>query len=295
MTRRAQAKPQGLEPSGSPCVSTDPARSGSDGSEGIGEAQGYLANGALWRLGRYQDVLADVECDAVIADPPYSDRNHKGYNAYAGQQTSTGGNIRNRDGHARTAIDYQHWTPADVEEFVRFWSPRTRGWIAAMTSHDLILAWEAAHAAAGRYCFAPVPCVISGMSVRLMGDGPSSEAVHLVVARPKRKEFLKWGTLPGHYEATRTTGGGGRGKPLDLMRAIVRDYSRPGALVCDPCGGLASTGVAALGMGRRFVGAEMDEPTYRRGRESLQAVVPVELFDAGRATQVGLFDEAASR
>lgn len=28
------------------------------------------------RLGRYQDVLADVECDAVIADPPYSERTH---------------------------------------------------------------------------------------------------------------------------------------------------------------------------------------------------------------------------
>ncbi len=292
MTRRSATQSPGLEPSGSPCVSTASPR------EKSGEAQGYLSERVTWRLGRYQDVLDDVMCDAVITDPPYSDRNHKGYNrGVTGVQHSgdDGGRHGEAAGHNRTAIDYQHWTADDVMEFVRFWHGRTRGWIAAMTSHDLIPAWEAAHASVGRYCFAPIPCVISGMSVRLMGDGPSSEAVYLVVARPKRKEFLKWGTLPGHYEATRTTGGGGRGKPLDLMRAIVRDYSRPGALVCDPCGGLATTGVAALGVGRRFVGAEMDEPTYRRGRESLQAVVPVELFDPGRATQVGLFDEAASR
>lgn len=244
-----------------------------------------------YRLGRYQDVLADVECDAVITDPPYSDRNHKGYNrgvTGALHSGDDGGRHGKVDGHDRTRIDYQHWTPADVEECVRFWHGRTRGWIAAMTSHDLIPAWEAAHASVGRYCFAPIPCVISGMSVRLMGDGPSSEAVYLVVARPKRKEFLKWGTLRGYYKATRTTAGGGRGKPLDLMRAIVRDYSRPGALVCDPCGGLASTGVAALGMGRRFVGAEMDAATHAKGLARLQAVVSVDILDPGRAKQAGL-------
>lgn len=46
------------------------------------------------RLGRWQDVLADVECDALICDPPYSARTHKGHDdgsestkAITGQQT----------------------------------------------------------------------------------------------------------------------------------------------------------------------------------------------------------------
>lgn len=31
------------------------------------------------RCGRWQDVLADVtQCDAVITDPPYSDKTHSG-------------------------------------------------------------------------------------------------------------------------------------------------------------------------------------------------------------------------
>lgn len=241
------------------------------------------------RLGRYQDVLADVECDAVITDPPYSERNHVGHNAYAGGATSTGGNIRNMDGHDREAISYAHWTPEIVAEFVAHWSPRTRGWIVALTSHDLIPAWEEAHAAAGRYCFAPVPCVITGMSVRMMGDGPSSWAVYSVVARPRTKAMLAWGTLPGAYVTTKPLGnGGGRGKPLDLMRALVSDYSRPGDLVCDPCAGYGSTLAAAAQKGRKAIGAEVDPAVHAEALVRLSRVQTVDLFAEPRARQAGL-------
>jgi hypothetical protein len=239
------------------------------------------------RLGRWQDVLADVECDALICDPPYSDRNHKGYNAGTGKaKTSTDGKVKTRDEADRTLIAYSHFAPEDVHTFVSHWSPRTRGWMACMTSHDLIPSWEAAYREAGRLPFSPVPCVISGMGVRLMGDGPCSDTVYLVVARPRAKRFLKWGALPGHYLASRASGsGGGRGKPLDLMRAIIRDYSRPGDLIGDPTAGLATTGVAALTIGRRFIGAEMDPETHAKGAKRLDETQVVDLFDDARTAK----------
>lgn len=52
-------------------------------------------------------------------------------------------------------------------------------------------------------------------------------------------------------------------KPLALMEAIVRDYSRPGDVVCDPCAGGGTTLLAAHRLGRHGVGAEMDPTTYR--------------------------------
>jgi site-specific DNA-methyltransferase (adenine-specific) len=52
------------------------------------------------------------------------------------------------------------------------------------------------------------------------------------------------------------------GKPLWLMRALVRDYSRPGDLICDPCAGAATTLIAARAEGRHSVGAEMDPATH---------------------------------
>lgn len=215
------------------------------------------------RLGDWRTVLADVECDALICDPPYSARNESGHNAITGAATSTGGSLHVSDTSKRTAIGYGSWTPADVSEFVAHWSPRVRGWMVCLTSHDLIPAYEAAHAAAGRYCFAPVPCVIRGMGVRMMGDGPSSWTVYAVVARPRSASFLRWGTLPGAYVVTAQPGmGGGRGKPIDLMRALVKDYSRPGDLICDPCAGWGTTAIASRGMGRRFVGSEIDPSAH---------------------------------
>jgi hypothetical protein len=117
-----------------------------------------------------------------------------------------------------------------------------------------------------------------------------------MVARPKTRKFQKWGTMPGAYLSQggqnnwlENDTAGGRGKPIDLMKAIIRDYSRPGDLICDPTAGLATTGVAALTMGRRFVGSECDPETFEKARKRLEGTQTVDLFDEGRAVQQGLF------
>lgn len=232
------------------------------------------------RCGRWQDVLADVECDAVITDPPYSKRTHEGQEAGA-------------DGAERLDVEYDHWTADHVHEFVRSWSPRTRGWMANMTSHDLIPHWEAAYAEAGRYFFAPVPLVCTNPQPRMVGDGPTSGCVYLMVARPKRRDFVyigegegtRWGSLPGHYRYTRPPGqgGGGRGKPLLLLEAIVRDYTEPGDLVVDPCFGWGSTFQATRVLGRRGVGAEVDREAFAEAQRRLGRPVNGDLFAGGRA------------
>ena len=107
------------------------------------------------------------------------------------------------------------------------------------------------------------------MTVRMSGDGPSSWAVYLNVARPKR--LSKWGTLRGAYEATRDRDSHIGGKPLALMSAIIRDYSRLGDLICDPCAGGGTTLIAAATQGRRAVGAEMDPETYRKAKLRIDA------------------------
>lgn len=47
-------------------------------------------------------------------------------------------------------------------------------------------------------------------------------------------------------------------KPLALLERIVELTSAPGATVCDPFMGSGTTGMAALRLGRRFVGIERD-------------------------------------
>lgn len=227
-------------------------------------------------------MLADVECDAVIADPPFGARTHSAWRA---------GDAELAVKLQRTPIAYEAWSPADVSDFVSFWAPRCRGWIVALTSHDLAPAWQGAYEAAGLYSFAPLPCGTWGGSIRLGGDGPSSWTVWLMAARPKTRAMQKWGALPGAYlvqgkqNVWNDGGGGGRGKPLDLMRAIVSDYSRPGDLVCDPCAGFGSTLAAALTKGRRAVGAECDPAVYAEAQARLARVQVVDLFDDMRGAK----------
>lgn len=213
--------------------------------------------------GRYQDVLSRVtSVGALISDPPFSSKTHDGHNR--------GHEFQSRemsDGIERRRIEYASWSPEDVAEFVRSWSPRVDGWFVAMTDHVLWPVYEAALVAAGRYVFHPIPVVIKGMTVRRAGDGPASWAFYLVVARPRTRAFLGGWARPGAY-----VGGRGRdarhigGKPLWVPSKLVRDYTRPGDVVVDPCAGYGSTGVAALGFNdhttpRRFIGAEVDADT----------------------------------
>jgi len=47
-------------------------------------------------------------------------------------------------------------------------------------------------------------------------------------------------------------------KPEQLMARLVATHSNPGDLVVDPFAGLGATGIAALKLGRRFQGCEVD-------------------------------------
>lgn len=216
--------------------------------------------------GRFEDVLRDAVVDAVIVDPPFSPRTHDGQRVDRYDDDAGDRGWVSSDG-----LGYEAWTPADVHRFVRSWSPRVRGWMVALTDHELIGAWQAAYRDAGRYAFHPLPCVIRGMTCRMRGDGPSSWAVYAVVARPRTAAFARWGTLRGAYGGSRERLARKGGKPLWLMRELVQDYTRPGDLVCDPCAGSGTTLLAAHLEGRPALGSEVDAEAYKAARARLQA------------------------
>jgi len=278
--------------------------------------------GPAWELhaGRYQDTLGDVTADALIVDAPYSARMHGGHDraptvgdtysrtthgTHRGGQTGRGTAERVRNGKRkreydtpRRAISYDGWRPEDVRECVAWCAPRVRGWMVSITDHILAPAWADAMAEAeiGRYVFAPLVWYAPGSRVRLAGDGPSCWCCWIIVSRPRTGEdrtgrpWSRWGTLPGGYaipsDRLSTVVGS---KPLALMRALVRDYTRPGDLVLDPCAGGGTTGRAALLEGRRFVGAEIDAETARAARERLaQPYTPPLISEAPTRTQGAL-------
>ena len=61
-------------------------------------------------------------------------------------------------------------------------------------------------------------------------------------------------------------------KPLGLLERVILASSRPGALVLDPFCGSGTTGVAALELGRMFVGIEQDPEYLDLARRRLAGV-----------------------
>ena len=76
--------------------------------------------------------------------------------------------------------------------------------------------------------------------------------------------------MTGDHHARRGANIVAGAKPPNLMRALVRDYTRPGDLVCDPCAGGGTTLLAAVQEGRRAVGSEMDPETHAKAVERLK-------------------------
>lgn len=244
------------------------------------------------RLGRWQDALADVEMvDAVITDPPYSERTHASHDAGAEDATADVERPDVRDNKERLRLGlpamrrklgYTAFADADVAEMVSSLAPRCRGWFVVITDHGLIDSWSRNLESVDRYVFAPLPLVETGSRVRLSGDGPSSWTCWIVASRPRNREFQSWGTLPGAYvqpcERGRIVVGG---KPLASMRALVSDYTRPGDLVCDPCAGGATTLLAAAIEGRRAIGSEMDPETFAKAQKRIaRGYTPTMFADA---------------
>ena len=61
-------------------------------------------------------------------------------------------------------------------------------------------------------------------------------------------------------------------QPLPIVENLVRDFSKPGDLVVDPCGGAFTTAVACRTLGRRFVGCDVEKKWVEAGHQRLAEV-----------------------
>jgi site-specific DNA-methyltransferase (adenine-specific) len=75
---------------------------------------------------------------------------------------------------------------------------------------------------------------------------------------------LEFASETDHLHATQ--------KPVALLAYLIETYSAPGEVVLENTMGMGSTGVAALQVGRRFIGIEMAEKFYRVSVERIRNV-----------------------
>lgn len=226
-------------------------------------------------LGDWRDTDRLPNVDCIITDPPYSNVTHEGFLSSAGG--GIGGDIR-----------YRPIAPSYCQTFVESWLPHVGGWWVIFGDTITYQWWRSALADQGLYTFPPVVWVKRGAAPRFSGDGPASQCEYVTVARPKGSRFAGGWSLPGWYVDTTVQSRGsvdqsasvvGR-KPLSLMRAIIRDYSRPGWTIADPHAGSGTTLIAARQEGRDCVGWEMDPETHAIAQSRLDAPYTPDLFVA---------------
>jgi site-specific DNA-methyltransferase (adenine-specific) len=58
-------------------------------------------------------------------------------------------------------------------------------------------------------------------------------------------------------------------KPVDLLKQLIESTTSEGDLVLDPFAGIASTCVAAIELNRAYIGFELDQDYFEKGRERL--------------------------
>ena len=73
-------------------------------------------------------------------------------------------------------------------------------------------------------------------------------------------------------KSEKALGGHPTQKPVALLKRIIEASSAPDAVVLDPFCGSGTTGVAAVGHGRRFVGIDIDDTYLNLTKKRLDAV-----------------------
>lgn len=223
--------------------------------------------------------LADKSVDHVITDPPYSAHTHnKTWTA------KTLGRPTVYDGidFAPLGRDQAFGIAAEAARVTRRWS-------MFFTDTEGVALWREAVLAAGLDYVRTCAWVKPDSTPQMTGDRPASAFESIVLAHPKGKKRWNGGGKRNVYTHMRTPGGSPHPttKPLPLMLELLADFTDPSDLILDPFAGSGTTGVAALQLGRRFVGWEMNADYHaiatRRlsgDRAILQPAQP-ELFGAG--------------
>jgi site-specific DNA-methyltransferase (adenine-specific) len=121
---------------------------------------------------------------------------------------------------------------------------------------------------------------------QLNGQGPAMGAENFVAAWCG-SGYAKWNSGGKRGVYTHLTNPPSRHglhpteKPVSLMTELVLDFTAPGDLICDPFMGSGTTGVAAVKLGRRFVGIEKEPKYFDVACERIEAATKqVDMFIA---------------
>lgn len=214
--------------------------------------------------------LADKSVDHVITDPPYEAEAHtKARRSLSESSQRKGPPGRVTRISAPLEISFGAITEQARTGLAQYAARLCQRWVVAFCQIEAVAAWRSA------FCASGLDWVRGGVwrkpdgAPQFTGDRPGQGFESLSIAHQSGKKRWNGGgkhaVWTANLEHERRELGDENDhptqKPLALMLALVRDFTDPGDLILDPFAGSGTTGVAAIRLGRRFIGWERD-PKY---------------------------------
>ena len=229
------------------------------------------------------DVLpffVDRSVAHVITDPPYDEKTHAG--------------ARTTDAKGKSkAIDI-NFAPVHCYDFAPQLLRISAGWVLAFSALEQLGDYK--RAAAEAWVRAGIWDRPDG-TPQLTGDRPGQAAEGIAIMRGTKP--LAWN---GHGKrgmwrcpVERTERFHPTPKPVALMLELVQDFTKPGDVILDPFCGSGTTGIAALRLGRRFVGIEQDPKYAKIAHRRLAAEAEGLPMGDPNSNQGALFDALSPR
>lgn len=197
--------------------------------------------------GDCREILPTLpKVDAVITDPPYSDKTHSNAKSNAG------------GGSGIKAIDFKA-----IEELLTWCASLCDGWVIANMDWRHIAQLE----------FMPhwfYELVRFGVWVKtnpmpqISADRPGNgwDGIAYLYPNGKKKEWFGGGSHGNWIGAVITNGDHPTGKPVDMVVSWVSRFTATKQTILDPFMGSGTTGVAAMQLGRKFIGIEIEKKYF---------------------------------
>lgn len=212
--------------------------------------------------------IPDGSIELILCDPPYNLSKYSTGNMRFGWRNNINNDVADWDKVELNPADF-------VNEFKRVLSPT--GNIFIFTSYNMIGKWHEAfdnHFDTFQFMVwhktNPVP------NVRKTSFLNSCELIVCMWNKGHTWNFTKQSQMHNFIESPKCMGlervknpKHPTQKPLAVLKHIVQIASRENDIVLDMFMGVASTGVAAVQLNRRFIGIEIDEEYYRAGEKRM--------------------------
>lgn len=243
----------------------------------------------------HYDRLVPVQC--VLTDPPYGDEVHL--------KDKLG---RKPDGEVDAMpVPFDQLDAEDVARLAVFLREHCRGWALVFSQTEQINFWREQ---------------MEGLSLDASGEKLVRYNRPMVWIKPDAKPNFR-GHGPGTGFETiqaywcgggpQSWNGGGQvgvfyhprgrrvegelkhptAKPVSLMKELVRLFTNPGDIIFDPFMGCGSTGIAAIELGRRFIGIEKDETYFNEAARRMEESASAEVLVTEDAKMPTLFGNSA--